>query len=151
MNIKENMTKLVICFFVNDHLREAYEVMKDFKIRHLPVIDDGRLVGIISDRDLLLHSHEYKGDKYQEELKIKDIMTTDIITIDEGCSIRTAVELMVSNKIDCLPVINPDHSIKGIITSTDILELMLNDRFENTKEPIPFNYQLKNYPELRAV
>jgi acetoin utilization protein AcuB len=114
----------------NTSMMKAVRIMKDSKIRRLPVVKDGKLVGIVTDRDLkeaspskatTLDVHELYY--LLSEIKIKDIMTKSPITIGPDESVERAAVLMLENKISGLPVTEDDNLV-GIITETDVFRVL---------------------------
>ncbi len=134
MKVKDIMqTDLAILEF-NDELSLADDIMKLGKIRHLPVADEGRLVGIISERDLfkasLTSAMSYEEKEKREFMKavvVKDVMVGEVITISPEAGIEEAGQLMLEKKIGCLPVIE-DENLVGLVTETDILEYYVNSK-----------------------
>ncbi len=127
MKVKEVMVKEVATLDVNDELSLANDIMRLGRIRHLPVVDGARLVGIVSERDLfrssLAQALGYGGENSRELMKtlhIKDIMVREIITISPELDLCQAVKMMVDKKIGCLPVVDHDRLV-GLITETDIM------------------------------
>lgn len=100
--------------------RQAYKLMRDRKIRHLPVLAGGRLVGILSDRDLrpLLLSPGLA------RARVEEIMSEDLTTITPDAPVEDAASLLVVKKIGCLPVLADDRLI-GIVTETDLLAVLV--------------------------
>jgi CBS domain-containing protein len=127
MKVKDIMVKEVATLDINDELSLANDIMRLGRIRHLPVVEGSRLVGIISERDLfrssLAHALGY-GDQASRDLmktlRIKDIMVSGVITIPPDMELCDATKLMVEEKIGCLPVVE-DNRLVGLITETDIL------------------------------
>ena len=100
--------------------RQAYKLMRDRKIRHLPVLAGGRLVGILSDRDLrpvLLSPGLARA-------RVEEIMSEELTTIAPGASVEEAASLLVVKKIGCLPVVEEERLI-GIVTETDLLAVLV--------------------------
>ena len=101
------------------------------RIRHMPVVDDGRVIGILSQRDLfrsaLLTALGF-GRKTTTALiktiKIKEVMTEDVITIAPETTIKDAARIMIDKKIGCLPVVENEKLI-GLLTETDILRYVV--------------------------
>ncbi len=127
MKVKEVMIKEVATLDVNDELTLANDIMRLGRIRHLPVVDGARLVGIVSERDLfrssLAQALGYGGQTPREVMKcvrIKDIMVREIVTISPELDLCKAVKMMVDKKIGCLPVVDQDRLV-GLITETDIM------------------------------
>jgi CBS domain-containing protein len=127
MKIKDIMTRDVATLDLNDELSLADDIMKLGRIRHLPVVDEGRLVGIISQRDLFkasLASAMGYGEKAKREfmktVAVKEVMVDEVITVSPQASIEYAGRLMLEKKIGCLPVIEDDDLV-GLITETDVL------------------------------
>ncbi|WP_397474087.1 CBS domain-containing protein [Pusillimonas sp.] len=128
MTIEKAMSSKVVSIAASDTLVHAVRVMKENKIKHLPVVDaSGGLVGIVTDRDLkeasasdatTLEVHElvYLLDK----VKIDSIMTKNVVTIEKGTPLKQAALLMVEKGIGCLPVAD-GKQLTGILTRTDIL------------------------------
>jgi IMP dehydrogenase len=92
-------------------IKEAAEIMEKNRISGLPVVEEGKLVGIITGRDVRFAD---------PSLRIADVMTTDVITAKEGIRMDEAEELMKSHKIEKLPVVDEDGRLKGLITYKDI-------------------------------
>ena len=127
MKVKDIMTRDVATLELNDELSLADDIMKLGRIRHLPVVDEGRLVGIISQRDLFkasLASAMGFGEKAKREfmktVAVKEVMVDEVITISPEAEIEEAGKVMLEKKIGCLPVIEGDNLV-GLITETDIL------------------------------
>jgi len=127
MKVKDIMVKEVATLDVNDELSLANDIMRLGRIRHLPVVDGLRLVGIISERDLFRSSLAQAlgyGTKATRDLmktlRIKDIMVARVITVNPETALKDAVQLMVDKKIGCLPVVEEDRLV-GLVTETDIL------------------------------
>lgn len=106
---------------------EAWELMKTHKIRRLPVVDCGNLVGIVTDRDLRSVSPStatslsiFEMNYLLAKVKIKDIMHKDVVTIDVGATIEEAALAMSTHHIAGLVVVNTAGAAVGIITETDI-------------------------------
>src|SRR5262245_22090290 len=131
MLIEHVMQKDVVTITSKTSLPEALELVRRRGIRHLPVVDDGTLVGIVSDRDLkaamassatTLERHElqYLLDK----VTAAEFMTSAVITAGPMLPLQEAARVMVKEKISALPV-TEDGRLIGIVTETDILELFV--------------------------
>ncbi len=131
MQVQDIMVKDVATLDVDDELSLANDIMKLGRIRHLPVVSGKKLVGILSERDLFRSSlvealgHEpSRTREFMKAVRIQDIMVKNVITLRPEADIREAVELMLTHKIGCIPVVEKGELL-GLITETDILRLYL--------------------------
>ena len=127
MKVRDIMVKEVATLDVNDELSLANDIMRLGRIRHLPVVEGQRLVGIVSERDLFRSSlaqalgYETKATRdLMKTLHIKDIMVPAVVTVGPETPVCDAVRLMVDQKIGCLPVVEGE-ALVGLVTETDIL------------------------------
>jgi CBS domain-containing membrane protein len=125
--VKDLMTKEVSTLGRNDTLDLADDIMTLERIRHLPVLDEGRVVGVVSQRDLFrsaLAAALGYGEKAQKRLlrtiRVKEVMSEPAITVSPEAPVKEATRLMLERKIGCLPVVE-GHSLVGIVTETDVL------------------------------
>jgi acetoin utilization protein AcuB len=133
MLVKGWMNTNVVTVPKNMAMAKASTVMREKRIRTLPVVNKkGRLVGIVTDRDLKKASPSIATDLNVHELnyliskvKVKDIMTTDLVIVKPDETIELAAILMLDNKISSLPVISENDSLVGIITQTDIFKVLV--------------------------
>ncbi|MBM4275934.1 MAG: CBS domain-containing protein [Deltaproteobacteria bacterium] len=138
MKVRDIMTKEVATLDINDELSLANDIMRLGRIRHLPVVDGPRLVGIISERDLFRSSLAQAlgyGTKATRDimktLRIKDVMVSPVVTVSPNAGLCDAVRLMLEKKIGCLPVVEGDRLV-GLITETDILTQYLKECTDTT-------------------
>src|SRR5574341_63906 len=127
MLVKNYMKRDPITVKKDDSFRYALKLIRKEGIKHLPVLDGKKLVGIVTDRDLrqaapspatTLEVHEL--NYLLERLKIEAIMTKKVITVTPMTNLRDAAKLLFAHKIGCLPVVEKDELV-GIITEGDIL------------------------------
>lgn len=102
----------------HDTLQTAADLMKKGGFRRVPVVDEGKLVGIVSDRDVREHSG------YLELTRVTAAMTADLQTVTPKMSVEDAARLMIEHKIGGLPVVD-DGKLVGMITTTDVLKAFL--------------------------
>jgi CBS domain-containing membrane protein len=130
----DNETKVQDIMTRNPHTLEADDVldladdlMSMARIRHIPILSGGKLVGIVSQRDLFfsalvralgLQPREQKD--LMKTIRARELMSHPVITISPGASVKEAARLMGQNKIGCLPVVKGKQFV-GIVTETDIL------------------------------
>lgn len=146
------MTRDVICIRPEDMLDDAYTLMTEWNIRHLPVVKDGLLAGILSDRDVLLHGTRRAGTVTIPRIEVASIMTTHPVTCRPSSSVSYVAGLMVEYKIDCVPVTDVEGRLVGLVTSTDLLQL-LRDREDDAHKVLPFEFKLRpeTLPATRAA
>lgn len=131
MIVREIMTKTVVSVSPESSIGAAIQLMKEGHFRRLPVVEDGRLVGIVSDRDLrlatnsplVLHEKWY-SDFLLDTLRVKSCMTANPITATPTTSILEAVRLMRQHKIGGLPIADGE-ALVGIVTTTDVLDFVI--------------------------
>jgi CBS domain-containing membrane protein len=111
-----------------DRLDFVDDVMKLGRIRHLPVVDGGKLVGIVSQRDLLAASLSRALDfdqgqrrSFLRAVEVAEVMTPEPVTIAPETTLREAARLVLRHKIGCLPVVDGEGRPIGIVTETDLL------------------------------
>ncbi|HID61404.1 MAG TPA: CBS domain-containing protein, partial [Anaerolineae bacterium] len=132
MLVRDRMSRHPITITADVHIDEALKVMRDNKVRRLPVVDrDGRLVGIVSEMDLLYASPSpatslsvYEIHYLMARITVQDVMTREVISIQEDTPLEEAARIMVDNKIGGLPVVR-DGKLVGIITETDLFKIFL--------------------------
>lgn len=133
MLIRERMTRNPVLCTADLPVTEAFDQMKKERIRRMPVVDkNGKLIGIVSDKDLLRVSPSpattlsaYEIPYLLSKVKVGDVMAKQVISIGEDTPIEDAARIMVDNKIGGLPVINDQNAVVGIITETDIFKTFL--------------------------
>jgi len=119
MKVKSWMVTEVITASPEDTVEDAIQIMRRFSIRHLPVIENGKLVGLVTESNLRAY---LSSEKLQ--LPLREIMILNPITVDPETSIDEAAKIIYKYKIGGLPVVTQKKLI-GIITITDILEAFI--------------------------
>lgn len=124
MLIEEIMIRDVVTLTANHTVRNALDVMRDHRIRHIPIVDDvDNVVGIITDRDLkeaIPSTLQSTGQTGIYEAKLLSLMTTNPITAHPMDFVEESAMLFYERKIGCLPVIS-NRKLVGIVTETDLL------------------------------
>ena len=124
MLIREVMKQEPVTIKPGTKLNDAYKLMIDKKIRHIPVTDNDKLVGIVTDRDLRLATSKLAEHPFDPESEVKNIMSSPVQTTRPCDPIEVAAQIMRELKIGCLPVVD-DAKLVGIITITDLLDALL--------------------------
>lgn len=124
------MTTDLITLLPTANLAEARELMHKHKIHHLPVVDDNNtLIGLVTLTNVLAATDSILRDPdnsiHPADVNVKDIMVTDVATVDERASLRQAALFLEKHRIGCLPVVT-DGMLKGIITETDFVAVAIN-------------------------
>ncbi len=120
MLVSDVMTTALVTGRPEDLVDQAMYEMKLSAIRHLPVVEDkGRLVGIVSDRDVLLSL----GTSEDTTVHLKDIMSQRLQTIRDDENVTEALTIMLEHKIGCLPVLGESGQLVGVVTDTDFLRV----------------------------
>jgi acetoin utilization protein AcuB len=132
MLIRYWMNKPVITILKKDSMQQASTLMKENHIRLLPVTDKGKLCGILSDRDLKRASASDATSLDVHELlyliskiKVADIMTRDVVTVNQDWTVEEAADLMLARKISGAPVVDDKGQLCGVITQTDLFKATL--------------------------
>ena len=115
MLVCEIMKKRIISINSNHTLLDAYKKYRDNKVGSLIVVDSDKCIGIVTERDLI----EKAIDKDLKTTRVKEIMSTNVITINPLDNLETALKIMKKNRVKKLPVVSNSY-LKGIITVTDI-------------------------------
>jgi acetoin utilization protein AcuB len=125
--VKDSMTRGVVVLSPETTAGEALALCRERHIRHLPVLEEGELVGIVSDRDLRSAAPAL-GDPGRasalEKILISDVMTPDVVTTRPEDPIEEAANRMEERRIGCLPVVE-DGVLVGILTSSDVMEALV--------------------------
>ena len=142
--VEDIMTEQMVCLSEQDKLAEAMKVMQKGRFRHLPVVDkEMKLLGIISDRDILRHlpmlsrQQKIKSNVFRSrlfdvdpehsslELPLSRVMSSHVFHVLPSCSFYEAIKMLDENEISCLPVVDEEQKIQGIITVTDVMRGLL--------------------------
>jgi acetoin utilization protein AcuB len=130
MRVMDRMRTSPVSISRSDTLDHALRTLEFWKIRHLPVVEGDRVVGIVSDRDLKKAAPSpFDRDTAEEYLRltcavtIKEVMSKEVVTISPHAPIEEAASLMFRKRIGALPVVQ-DGRLVGIITETDVLGVL---------------------------
>ncbi len=125
--VRDIMGTKLVTIPASERLSTVEDIMTLGHVRHMPVVQGGKLVGVVSERDLLRASLSVLSDHRDEErraflnvVEIARVMSTPPIVVEPDASIEEAALIMAEKKIGCLPVIDGDELL-GMITETDVL------------------------------
>ena len=130
MHVREIMSTNIEVLDRNDNLRTVEERMATKQLRHLPVLEQGEIVGMVTQHDLFkatMSSTMGYGEKaqkaYLQSVRVKEIMTYPVVTVSPDTSVATAAEMMINKDVGCLPVVD-DQQLIGLVTKTDLLRCL---------------------------
>lgn len=139
MLVGERMSRPVISITRDMPIHDALALFKKAGIRRAPVLKDGKLIGIISDKDLLNASPSqatslsvWEMNYMLSKITVKEVMTRDVLTVQADTPIEEAARLMADNKIGGVPVMKADKVV-GMITETDLFKIFLELMGARTK------------------
>lgn len=131
IRMSDIMSSPVICVDSATTVTDAHILMQDHKIRRLPVIDDGQLVGILTLGDVrgampseVTTLNRTEQDYLIRQLKVERVMSRDIIVVTEEMTLADAARLLVQYKIGGLPVVT-NHQVVGMVTESDIFGIVV--------------------------
>ncbi|MCD6252929.1 MAG: hypothetical protein DRP27_01175 [Thermotogae bacterium] len=155
MFVRDVMTPNPITVSPNTSFAEAMDIIRRRKVRRLPVLKDEKLVGIVVEKDLLSASPSkattldvWEITSLLHRLKVKEIMTREVITVSPDTPIEEAAVIMADKKIGALPVVK-NGKLVGIITETDIFRIFVN-MLGARESGVRYVFKLKNVPGLLA-
>jgi CBS domain-containing protein len=135
------MTRKVMYALEGDRLDDVWALMNAAGVRHIPVTRGHKVVGILSDRDVLrLGKRSRRGSLRVPHCLVGDVMTKDVVTCSTTDTIGNVAAVFLEKKIDALPVTLENGELLGIITSTDLLRL-LRDAQGELGHSLPFEWE----------
>ena len=133
MRVGEIMATDLVTLTEDETLAHAQRCMDRGRIRHLPVVRDRELVGLITHRDILAASFSILGDiDYHDQRRVFvtvpviDVMHRDVVTVGPELPLADAARILLKNKYGCLPVVGENNQLLGILTEADFLHLTVN-------------------------
>jgi acetoin utilization protein AcuB len=139
MLVRKKMKKDLITITKDERMTTARKIIKEKNIRHLPVVDGKKLVGLVTNVDIRkaeaspATSLEIRELHYLlDKLTVGEIMTRNVITISPDISVEEATTLLHDNKIGCLPVVE-DGNLVGMLTENDVMEILIDVMGMNEK------------------
>jgi CBS domain-containing protein len=130
--VRDAMTRKIAVLREEQNLELAEMAMKTYHFRHLPVVEGDKLIGLVTERDLLRaavsslnEAHDLLDDNLKRYYFVREIMTTEVVSVRPESLLADAARLLTKNKIDCLPVTQEDGTLVGILTASDLIELTI--------------------------
>ena len=133
LQVRDWMTKKVVTVLPNTPMLDAHQMMREMKIRRVPVVKRGKVVGIVTRGDVreaepsdATTLNVWEINYLLAKLRVNDIMSKDVLTIHPEQTIKDAATLMYTNKIGALPVVDNDNNLVGIITESDVFRILIS-------------------------
>lgn len=123
--VHTHMTKDVTTLGPDSTLGEARDILIGKRIHHIPILEGKKLVGMVTSWDFFKLG---KSVAEYQNMKVKEIMTTKVATLDPDQHLGAVAEVLTRHLFHAVPIVNDEHELLGIVTSTDII------RYEHTKE-----------------
>lgn len=127
LSVRDLMTEQVVTVGPEDDLSVVYDLMDSRRIRHLPVVEEGELVGLVTQRDLLRGALGEAGGlpmsaqrEMLRSIQVDAVMVSEPTTVEADTTLREAGELLLEHKLGCLPVVEGNELV-GIITESDFV------------------------------
>ena len=128
MRIDAIMTADAVTIDLDDSLRVVGEFFRRMEFHHLLVVEDGRLCGVVSDRDLLKASSPFLHTMTEQvrdtailKKRVHQIMSRQLVTVACDTTVAEAVRLLLEKNVSCLPVLASDGTVEGIVTWRDLI------------------------------
>jgi CBS domain-containing protein len=130
--VSDWMTRKIVAVHASDTIARLLEVMQELRIRHLPVVGDGdRLAGLVTQRDLLHAASTFLSDREEARnavigtARVDAVMQHEIITAAPDDDLAEAGRIMLEGKLGCLPVVDGEDKLVGLLTEADFIRLSL--------------------------
>jgi CBS domain-containing protein len=141
--VRDIMTSPALTIGPDTRLPAAIALMRQHDIRHLPVVENGRLIGMVSRGDLReasitasINADQYELHFLLSKLTVADLMSRKVYTVTPDAFIVFAAELMTDNKIAGLPVVDETGAVVGIVTESDLLRMLVRKLREAEEAPV---------------
>jgi acetoin utilization protein AcuB len=124
---RQIMTSQLITVFLHTTIQEVLRLFSKNQIRHIPVVDEtNKLLGIASERDILRWLAESEHPKeHSMQIPIQEVMHKKVLTIRPEAKVPEIARVMVEEKIGCMPVLNEENKLIGLVTRGDVLNLLV--------------------------
>ena len=143
MDTRNVLAREIVSLNEDDDCQLARQLMQQHDVNHLPVLRHSKVIGIVSDRDLLSLGEAFDGP-------ICDVMSRDLMVVRYDATVADAARLMVNEKIHALPVVDQLGDFVGLVTSTDLLRLLFHQN-KRLRDDLPCCFLFKNRANRSAV
>lgn len=134
LKVDDLMTKELFTLNEDDNLKMARSLMDLQRIRHIPIVNENReFIGLVTHRDILRATISQLADidpetqgEIDSGIPVGEIMRTGIKTVDKEALLKDAAYLLLNHKYGCLPVVNEQNGLEGILTEADFLKLTIS-------------------------
>lgn len=135
-------------YYVDPHedIVAVWEMMRKLAIRHVPVLESSKPVGMISDRDILLRATLEKGTMAIPTLEARTVMTSPVVTCLASASVSAVGLHMLSHKIDSVVIVDEEGGLAGLLTSSDFIHLTLEREALDLHSPPPYEFRVQRLP-----
>jgi len=124
--VKTIMSTKIFTIGKDDSIKTLINIFEHVKFHHVPVLDENKLVGLISETELLRKMTQYpitKKNHSEMNFKIHQVMDRNPITIQQSDTIRTAIDNFLTSNIGCMPVVTKSGELKGMLSWKDVLQM----------------------------
>lgn len=132
--VSQIMSTDLITITLKNTLNDAQKLFKDHHIRHIPVLNDNELVGVLSYSDLLKISYAEVNDSEDavdviifDMFTIEQVMTKTVLTVNKDASVRNVAEILSKQSFHSVPVTDDLNKLVGIVTTTDLLNYFIQN------------------------
>ncbi len=127
LEVRSIMTKDPVVAHPNQSIEDLSKLFMESEVQQIPVVDHGKLVGLITSSDVLKVSRF----NLENDLRVKDVMTTKVVKITPKDKVGTAAELFADKRFKMIPVVNVDNELKGIVTAFDVIRSAYNQEYKS--------------------
>jgi len=152
MLVKDWMTRIVIHVDIEDSVRTAVKMLIDHNIRSLPVMEKGKIIGIISSEDIKRalfsdssYTTTFESGNSIDKLTIREVARENPAKVSAFCTIDEVADILLKTKLSCVLVIDENEEIAGIVTESDIYKVLVSLTGFNKRE-YDFGFQVADVP-----
>lgn len=137
MNIEQLMTKSIVTVRMDDTLSQVKSLFETHKFHHLLVVENSKLVGVLSDRDLFMALSPNIGsgletvkDKASLNKRVHQVMGRDLVTLTPSCKLLKAIRVFNQSRVSCIPIVDNMMSPVGILSWRDVFEYIESSQLQ---------------------